>query len=92
MELLPLKTIVSKLFYAQNVSNNLYGKRELRRQIALKAFERTNRTTRNAQRRNYGCRILDRLTTKKTVSRKNSFVGSRSEREDRKKKIDVENK
>lgn len=34
LELLPLKTIEAKLFYAQNASNNLYGKRELRRQIA----------------------------------------------------------
>jgi len=42
LELLPLKTMEAKLFYAQNASNNLYGKRELRRQIALKAFERTN--------------------------------------------------
>ena len=42
VELLPLKTIEAKLFYAQNASNNLFGIRELRRQIALKAFERTN--------------------------------------------------
>jgi predicted nuclease of restriction endonuclease-like (RecB) superfamily len=42
VELLPLKSIEAKLFYAQNASNNLYGIRELRRQIALKAFERTN--------------------------------------------------
>ena len=42
VELLPLKTIESKIFYAQNASNNLFGIRELRRQIALKAFERTN--------------------------------------------------
>ena len=42
VELLPLKTIESKLFYAQNASNNLFGIRELRRQIALKAYERTN--------------------------------------------------
>lgn len=42
VELLPLKTMESKLFYAQNASNNLFGIRELRRQIALKAFERTN--------------------------------------------------
>jgi predicted nuclease of restriction endonuclease-like (RecB) superfamily len=42
VELLPLKTMEAKLFYAQNASNNLYGKRELRRQIGLKAFERTN--------------------------------------------------
>jgi predicted nuclease of restriction endonuclease-like (RecB) superfamily len=42
VELLPLKTMEAKLFYAQNASNNLFGIRELRRQIALKAFERTN--------------------------------------------------
>jgi predicted nuclease of restriction endonuclease-like (RecB) superfamily len=42
VELLPLKTIESKLFYAQNASNNLFGIRELRRQISLKAFERTS--------------------------------------------------
>lgn len=42
VELLPLKTIESKLFYAQNASNNLYGIRELRRQLALKAYERAN--------------------------------------------------
>jgi hypothetical protein len=42
VELLPLKTIESKLFYAQNASNNLYGIRELRQQLALKAYERAN--------------------------------------------------
>ena len=42
VELLPLKTIEAKMFYAESASNNLFGKRELRRQIALKAFERTN--------------------------------------------------
>ena len=42
IELLPLKTIEAKLFYAKITTENLYGKRELRRQIALKAFERTN--------------------------------------------------
>lgn len=42
VELLPLKTIEAKLFYAQNAATNLFGIRELRRQIALKAFERTS--------------------------------------------------
>lgn len=42
VELLPLKTIEAKLFYGQNASNHLFSIRELRRQIALKAFERTN--------------------------------------------------
>ncbi|WP_304200505.1 YhcG family protein [Flavobacterium alvei] len=42
VELLPLKTIEAKLFYAQNAANNLFGIRELRRQIALKTFERTS--------------------------------------------------
>lgn len=42
VELLPLKTLEAKLFYAQNASDNLFGIRELRRQIALKAFERTH--------------------------------------------------
>ena len=42
VELLPLKTLEAKLFYAQNASNNLFGIRELRRQIGLKAFERAN--------------------------------------------------
>jgi predicted nuclease of restriction endonuclease-like (RecB) superfamily len=32
----------AKLFYAQNASSNLLGIRELRRQISLKAFERTS--------------------------------------------------
>ncbi len=42
VELLPLKTLEARMFYAQNASNNLFGIRELRRQIGLKAFERTN--------------------------------------------------
>jgi predicted nuclease of restriction endonuclease-like (RecB) superfamily len=42
VELLPLKTMEAKLFYAQNASSNLLGIRELRRQISLKAFERTS--------------------------------------------------
>ncbi|MGL2992446.1 PDDEXK nuclease domain-containing protein [Flavobacterium sp. TSSA_36] len=42
VELLPLKTMEAKLFYAQNAGDNLYGIRELRRQIALKAYERTS--------------------------------------------------
>nr|WP_255515440.1 PDDEXK nuclease domain-containing protein [Flavobacterium sp. ZT3R18] len=42
VELLPLKTIESKLFYAQNASNNLFGIRELRRQIALKGYKRAS--------------------------------------------------
>jgi predicted nuclease of restriction endonuclease-like (RecB) superfamily len=42
VELLPLKSIEAKLFYAQNAADNLFGIRELRRQIALKAYERTS--------------------------------------------------
>ena len=42
IELLPLKTIEAKIFYAQNVSDNLIGIRELRRQIGLKTFERSS--------------------------------------------------
>lgn len=40
--IITIKTIESKLFYTQNASNNLYGIRELRRQIALKTYKRTN--------------------------------------------------
>ncbi len=39
--LLPLKTIDAKLFYAQLAINDSWGKRELRKQINLKTFERT---------------------------------------------------
>ena len=42
IELLPLKTIEAKLFYANQVGNSLMSVRDLRRQVALKAFERTN--------------------------------------------------
>lgn len=42
VELLPLKTIEAKLFYARNAADNLFGIRELRRQIDLKAYERTS--------------------------------------------------
>jgi predicted nuclease of restriction endonuclease-like (RecB) superfamily len=38
--LLPLKSYEAKMFYAQKVANELLGKRELRNQISLKAFER----------------------------------------------------
>ena len=38
--LLPLKSHEAKTFYAQKVANELLGKRELRKQISLKAFER----------------------------------------------------
>lgn len=41
IELFPLKSIESKLFYAQNAIEQLWGKRELRNQISRKAFERT---------------------------------------------------
>ncbi|MCD1116693.1 PDDEXK nuclease domain-containing protein [Chryseobacterium turcicum] len=40
-ELLPLKTYEAKLFYAQLSIEGKFGKRELRKQIASKAFERT---------------------------------------------------
>lgn len=40
--LLPLKSQEAKMFYAQKVVNELLGKRELRKQIADKAFERTS--------------------------------------------------
>lgn len=40
--LLPLKNLEAKMFYAQKSLNELLGKRELRKQIALKTFERTN--------------------------------------------------
>lgn len=39
--LLPLKNYDAKIFYAQKAFNETLGKRELRNQIALKAFERT---------------------------------------------------
>jgi predicted nuclease of restriction endonuclease-like (RecB) superfamily len=38
--LLPLKSYEAKLFYAQKVTNESWGKRELKKQIELKAFER----------------------------------------------------
>lgn len=41
IELLPLKTIEAKLFYAQKSIEARWGKRELREQISKKAFERT---------------------------------------------------
>lgn len=41
VELLPLKSMEAKLFYAQTSAENVYGIRELRKQIASKAFERT---------------------------------------------------
>jgi predicted nuclease of restriction endonuclease-like (RecB) superfamily len=40
--LLPLKTYEAKIFYAQKVAAELLGKRELRKQINLKTFERTS--------------------------------------------------
>ena len=40
--LLPIKNYEAKIFYAQKSSSELLGKRELRRQIALKTFERTS--------------------------------------------------
>jgi len=40
IELLPLKSDEARIYYAQDVSQRKYGVRELRRQIARKAFER----------------------------------------------------
>jgi predicted nuclease of restriction endonuclease-like (RecB) superfamily len=40
IELFPLKSIESKIYYAQNTIENNWGKRELRHQIERKAFER----------------------------------------------------
>jgi predicted nuclease of restriction endonuclease-like (RecB) superfamily len=40
IELFPLKSIESKIYYAQNTIENNWGKRELRNQIERKAFER----------------------------------------------------
>jgi predicted nuclease of restriction endonuclease-like (RecB) superfamily len=40
--LLPIKNFEAKLFYAQKSLDETLGRRELRRQIALKTFERTN--------------------------------------------------
>jgi predicted nuclease of restriction endonuclease-like (RecB) superfamily len=42
IEILPLKRFEAKFFYAQKVINEHLGKRELRKQIALKTFERTD--------------------------------------------------
>ena len=42
LAILPIKTNDAKLFYANQVGNSFMSVRELRRQIALKAFERTN--------------------------------------------------
>lgn len=39
--LLPLKSHEAKIFYGQKAANELMGKRELRKQIAEKVFERT---------------------------------------------------
>ncbi|MGC4130264.1 MAG: PDDEXK nuclease domain-containing protein [Bergeyella sp.] len=41
IELLPLKTNEAKYFYAQRAASEQWGKRELRKQIASKVFERT---------------------------------------------------
>jgi predicted nuclease of restriction endonuclease-like (RecB) superfamily len=41
IELLPLKSQESKLFYANQIANNFLTIRDLRKQIALKTFERT---------------------------------------------------
>ncbi len=41
IELFSLKSIEAKLFYAQHCMEQNWGKRELRKQIAKKAFERT---------------------------------------------------
>lgn len=41
IELLPLKSYEAKLFYAQLSIEGKFGKRELRKQITSKAFERT---------------------------------------------------
>ncbi len=40
IELFPLKSIESKIYYAQSAIENNWGKRELRNQIECKAFER----------------------------------------------------
>jgi predicted nuclease of restriction endonuclease-like (RecB) superfamily len=40
IELFPLKSLESKMYYAQNAIDQNWGKRELRNQIARKAFER----------------------------------------------------
>ncbi len=40
IELFPLKSIESKMYYAQNAIAQNWGKRELRNQIVRKAFER----------------------------------------------------
>jgi predicted nuclease of restriction endonuclease-like (RecB) superfamily len=42
LAILPIKNHDAKLFYANQVGNSLMSVRELRRQITLKAFERTN--------------------------------------------------
>ncbi|GHT00945.1 DUF1016 domain-containing protein [Bacteroidia bacterium] len=42
VEILPLKTIEAKMFYAQEVASQKLAVRDLRKQIATKAFERTD--------------------------------------------------
>ncbi len=42
LAILPIKTHEAKVFYANQVGNSFMSVRELRRRIALKAFERTN--------------------------------------------------
>jgi predicted nuclease of restriction endonuclease-like (RecB) superfamily len=42
LAILPIKNHEAKLFYANQVGNNLMSVRELRRQITLKAYERTS--------------------------------------------------
>jgi predicted nuclease of restriction endonuclease-like (RecB) superfamily len=42
IEILPLKTNEAKMFYVQEIVNQKLGIRELRKQIATKAFERTD--------------------------------------------------
>lgn len=41
VELLPIKTFEAKYFYAQRAAEEQWSKRDLRKQIALKVFERT---------------------------------------------------
>jgi len=42
VELLPLKSMDAKLFYAEKASEECWGKRELRKQIYAKSFERAS--------------------------------------------------
>jgi DUF1016 N-terminal domain len=59
--LIPLKTMDAKLFYAKESASQTLGVRDLRKQIATKAFERTQIA--NIQNKSTNTPIYNSLTT-----------------------------